>query len=253
MIAGNRAWQAAAQVRHRWLTSSFFPRKTLPREAQVFLARQLLAMPDPLRTGLATATAKTLFTRLTGHDVGTWREACDTAPTGRLAVIMLAPVITAYEYAMTEAEGRNTWRTDRYSPCPRRDAGTYLTFLAAIGYQLSAIEQAVADGTPYAGDVTPATLPAVELARRSPGRRLRHQQRRPAQLATTRARSAPRRTPQPDRRDPCGAAEIPRRPRATLVASPATQEPRRAASPGPAAPDAAIPSLRTYIRIEALL
>ena len=64
---------------------------------------------------------------------------------------------------MTEAEGRNTWRTDRYSPCPRRDAGTYLAFLAAIGYQLSTIEKAVAEGTPYGGDVTPAILPAVEL------------------------------------------------------------------------------------------
>ena len=30
VVAGNRAWQAAAQVRQRWLTSSFFPRKTLP-------------------------------------------------------------------------------------------------------------------------------------------------------------------------------------------------------------------------------
>ena len=163
VMNGNKAWQAAAQVRHRWLVSSFFPRKTLPREAHGFLARQLLAMPDPLRTGLATATAKTLFTRLTGHDVATWREACDTTPAGRLAVIMLAPVITAYEYAMTEAEGRNTWRTDRYSPCPRRDAGIYLTFLAAIGYQLSAIEHAVADGTPYTGETQAAdTLPESE-------------------------------------------------------------------------------------------
>jgi ParB family chromosome partitioning protein len=56
---------------------------------------------------------------------------------------------------MTDAEGRNTWRTDRYSPCPRADAGTYLTFLASLGYPLSAIEQAVADGTPWTGDTTP--------------------------------------------------------------------------------------------------
>ena len=75
-------------------------------------------------------------------------------------MIALGPVITAYEYAMTEAEGRNTWRTDRYSPCPRRDAGTYLTFLAAIGYQLSAIEQAVADGTAWTGDTADDLLTA---------------------------------------------------------------------------------------------
>jgi hypothetical protein len=53
---------------------------------------------------------------------------------------------------MIEAEGRNTWRTDRYSPCPRREAGRYLAFLASLGYQLSVIEQAVADDRPYTGD-----------------------------------------------------------------------------------------------------
>jgi ParB family chromosome partitioning protein len=152
VIEGNKAWQAAAQVRHRWLAASLFPRKSVPREAHVFLARQLLAMPDPLRSGLATAAGKALFGQLTGHDLAQWDQDCDTAATARLAVAMLGPVITAYEHAMTEAEGRNTWRTDRYSPCPRPDAGRYLAFLASLGYQLSAIEQAVADGIAYSGD-----------------------------------------------------------------------------------------------------
>jgi hypothetical protein len=49
---------------------------------------------------------------------------------------------------------KNTWRTDRYSPCPRNEAGRYLNFLAGLGYQLSGIEQAVADGTPYTGETT---------------------------------------------------------------------------------------------------
>jgi ParB family chromosome partitioning protein len=69
---------------------------------------------------------------------------------------MLGPIVTAYEHAMTEGEGRNTWRTDRYSPCPRREASRYLTFLASIGYQLSGIEQAVADDVPWTGDEDPA-------------------------------------------------------------------------------------------------
>jgi len=60
---------------------------------------------------------------------------------------------------MTEGEGKNTWRLDRYSPCP--EAGRYLAFLASIGYQLSAIEQAVASGIPYTGDTPPGDpLPA---------------------------------------------------------------------------------------------
>ena len=68
---------------------------------------------------------------------------------------MLAPIATAYEQAMTEGEGKNTWRTDRYSPCPRQEAGRYLVFLVSIGYQLSHIEQAVVNGAPYEGDAPP--------------------------------------------------------------------------------------------------
>ena len=68
---------------------------------------------------------------------------------------MLAPIVTAYEQAMTEGEGKNTWRPDRYSPCPRNEAGRYLAFLASLGYQLSDIEQAVANGISYTGDTPP--------------------------------------------------------------------------------------------------
>ena len=34
VITGNKAWQAAAEVRHRWLAASLFPRRSVPREAQ---------------------------------------------------------------------------------------------------------------------------------------------------------------------------------------------------------------------------
>ena len=156
VIAGNRAWQAAAVVRHRWIAASLFTRRSVPREVHVFTARQLLTMPDPLRQGLATAQHKDMFATLTGRGAGIWDQDCDTATAGRLALAVLAPVLTAYEHAMTEGEGRNTWRTDRYSPCPRNAAGGYLAFLAGIGYQLSDIEQVVADGTAFTGE-TPLT------------------------------------------------------------------------------------------------
>ena len=68
---------------------------------------------------------------------------------------MLAPIATAFEDAMSEGEGRNTWRTDRYSPCPRQEAAAYLNLLAALGYQLSIIEQAVAGQTAYTGETPP--------------------------------------------------------------------------------------------------
>jgi ParB family chromosome partitioning protein len=77
---------------------------------------------------------------------------------------MLAPIATAYEQAMTEGEGKNTWRTDRYSPCPRHEAGSYLAFLAGIGYRLSDIEQAVANGASYTGD-----MPSSDALAAAPG------------------------------------------------------------------------------------
>ncbi len=112
-------------------------------------------MPEPLRSGLGRAHAQMLFSQLTGRDDHDWLEACDTAPAGRLPLVMLAPIATAFEYAMSEGEGRHTWRTDRYSPCPRQEAAAYLTLLAALGYQLSIIEQAVAGQTAYTGETPP--------------------------------------------------------------------------------------------------
>lgn len=91
-------------------------------------------------------------------------DSCDTATASRLALLILAPIVTAYEHAMTEGEGRNTWRTDRYSPCPRAEAGRYLAFLAGLGYELSAIEQAVVNEAPYTGETQPDGLLAGQDA-----------------------------------------------------------------------------------------
>jgi len=81
------------------------------------VARQLLTMPEPLRSGLGRAHSNPLFSEVTGHNDTGWLEVCDTAAAGRLPLLMLGPIVTAYEHAMTDGEGRNTWRTDRYSPC----------------------------------------------------------------------------------------------------------------------------------------
>ena len=155
VVQGNREWQAAATVRQRWLATGLFARRTAPREAAQFVARQLLAMSEPLRSGLAQAHARQGFAEITGREDSGWLELCDTAPGNRLPLVMLAPIVTAYEHAMTDAEGRNTWRTDRYSPCPRTVAAAYLTFMASVGYQLSGIEQAVAEQRPYTGEAPP--------------------------------------------------------------------------------------------------
>ena len=149
VIQGNKAWKAASQVRKRWLAGHLFGRRTAPREAAQFITQQLLTMPDPLRSGLAAANSRPLFAEITGKTADTWEETCNTIAAARLPLLMLAPIATTYEQAMTEGEGKNTWRTDRYSPCPRLEAGRYFAFLASIGYELADIEQAVADSVPF--------------------------------------------------------------------------------------------------------
>jgi ParB family transcriptional regulator, chromosome partitioning protein len=162
VIEGNKAWQAAAEVRKRWLADTLFARRAAPREVAQFVARQLLAMPEPVRTGLSMAPGRMSFTEITRQDAAKWLEICGTTAGARLPLLMLGPIAVTYEYAMTQNEGRNTWRTDgRYSPCPRTQAGEYLAFLASIGHQLTPIEQAVADGTAWTGDTPAGDLPST--------------------------------------------------------------------------------------------
>src|SRR6266851_4271864 len=96
VIEGNRAWKAAAEVRKRWLAAHLFARRTAPREAGPFIARQILSMPDPLRQGLAAAHSRLLFSEITGQHADRWLQACDSAPTGRLPLLILAPIVVAY-------------------------------------------------------------------------------------------------------------------------------------------------------------
>jgi hypothetical protein len=67
-----------SEVRKRWLMTHLFARRTAPREMAPFVARQLLAMPDPLRQGLFPALSRPLFSELTGQSAGRWLEARDT-------------------------------------------------------------------------------------------------------------------------------------------------------------------------------
>ena len=154
VIEGNKAWTAATEVRRRWL-ATLFVRRTAPRELTQFVASQLVTMPEPVHSGLARAHHQTLFSQVTGRSDADWVTISETAPAGRLPLVMFAPIATAFESAMGEGEGRNTWRTGRYSPCPREQAAAYLSLLAGLGYQLSVIEQAVAHQQPYTGEVPP--------------------------------------------------------------------------------------------------
>jgi len=165
VLAGNRAWRAATEVRHRWLSQNLFARRSAPREADVFVAQQLLTMPEVLRKFLASAGSSQDFATVTGQQAAQMAEACAAAAARKLPLLALAPIATAYEHALTSAAGgQDTWRNECWSPCPFADAGRYFTFLASIGYQLSVIEQAVADGTPYTGDAPDEGMLTAEPA-----------------------------------------------------------------------------------------
>jgi ParB family chromosome partitioning protein len=151
VIEGNRAWVTARTVRKRWLADNLFARRTAPKETLPFVTAQLVAMPAALRDAITRAPRSQLFDQLTG---GTIRpDATDAWTAGRLPLAILAVIATAYEDRMDGDAGRATWRTDqRFTQCNREEAGAYLRFLASTGYEMSRVEQAVADGVPYTGD-----------------------------------------------------------------------------------------------------
>lgn len=158
VIEGNRAWVAARTVRKRWLADTLFARRTAPKETLPFVTAQLIDMPQALRDAITRAPRSQLFDQLTG---GTIRpDAIGAWAPGRMPLALLAVIATAYEDRMDGDAGRATWRTDqRFTQCNREEAGTYLRFLASAGYELSPVEQAVADGVPYTGDQPEAQLP----------------------------------------------------------------------------------------------
>ena len=152
VIEGNKAWVAAGTVRQRWL-AEFLSRKSPPSGAGTLVAQfvttQILTMPQPLRQALGHIRNHEMYQTLGGPAA----DAAASAAQPRLWMLALAPIAASYEDQMTgTGDQRSTWRTDRYAPCPRADAGDWLKFLAQAGYALSPIEQAVADGVPYRGD-----------------------------------------------------------------------------------------------------
>jgi ParB family chromosome partitioning protein len=162
VIEGNQAWVAARTVRKRWLADNLFARRTTPKEAPPFITTQLLAMPRVLRDALTRAPGSQLFEQLTGGAIKL--DAVRAWPAARLPLAQLAVIATAYEDRMDGDAGRATWRTDQpYTQCNRQEAGVYLRFLASIGYDLSPVEQSVADEVDYAGERPEAfTGPAQE-------------------------------------------------------------------------------------------
>jgi ParB family transcriptional regulator, chromosome partitioning protein len=151
VIAGNKAWRAAATVRQRWIRDVLLQRKTVPDHAALFTAQALAGADSFLirafsnMSGGTHATARELLGGIgknTYSGNGKWvsplLESLNGVSEQRAQVVTLALVIGAYEYITAEAV---TWRTP--SPASRE----YLATLDGWGYHPSAIELAVINGT----------------------------------------------------------------------------------------------------------
>jgi hypothetical protein len=82
---------------------------------------------------------------------------------------MLGPLATAYEQTMTEGEGKNTWRLDRYSPCPRQEACRSCADLAAVqcgGHEAPAVGHEEGTVTSTESDRISGTLHCRSVAER---------------------------------------------------------------------------------------
>ncbi|WP_424532549.1 ParB/RepB/Spo0J family partition protein [Sphaerisporangium viridialbum] len=92
VITGNKAWKAAAAVRHDWLAQRLFARSTAPRHTLAFVTQMLMTMPEPLRDRLGGAATGQLHAKLAGR---LSVEAIPTARAGKLHLLGLLPIAVA--------------------------------------------------------------------------------------------------------------------------------------------------------------
>ncbi len=154
---GNRDWEAATTVRRNWL-AQFARRRTWAKETQEamsrFAAREMIRGGYVLNNGFNADDSLELMRQWLAmpEDAG-WKkcaEAADQAGAGRLPFLHFATVGTRIE-KQAGARDRRAWRTDSqaYTDDLRGRIGDYLRALGELGYELSPIEQAVADRETY--------------------------------------------------------------------------------------------------------
>ena len=151
VISGNRQWRAAEKARRKFLTE-LLARKTTPRGVARFVTEQMLRRSQPLDKWMSTPRLS-LLAQLTGRPETPDLVArlMDSATDKRLSLLQFAVVAAAHENVMDT----QTWRTDNlWGSGHRTEAARWLAFAAELGYSLSPIEKAVADGVPYTGEST---------------------------------------------------------------------------------------------------
>ncbi|MEV0150025.1 MULTISPECIES: hypothetical protein [unclassified Nonomuraea] len=164
VVEGRKAWPRAGTVRQAWL-AEFFQRKTAPKAVLPFVTKVLLTMPGPVRAFLTEAHHSSLYAKFGGPTDPV--KALEGATPGRLAMLLLRVIAVAFEHQMTYGEeAKNTWRSDKYSPCSTEDAALWLRFLVTtLGAELGArahqpapIERTLIEGKLYAGDIPQAAV-----------------------------------------------------------------------------------------------
>lgn len=132
LVANNKAWDAANEVRRAWL-GEFLQRKTMPKDTARFLA---VALTRYAHLSDAYGTVRTiglLGVDSSGYHRDTLAQWVQEHPTKALHVAV-AVMLTGFE----NASNRDWWR----HPCAEGRA--YLTQLAEWGYPLSRIERTAA-------------------------------------------------------------------------------------------------------------
>lgn len=132
----NKHGDAAIEVRRQWIKDTLLSKRTAPKGAVAFIARQLSTSRDLLTRNKAEATARELL----GHKVceSELSELPEGAE-GRATVILLGQVLGALE-AITP---RDAWSRQPGTYSFSTQSKEYLTYLAAHGYQLAEIEQVI--------------------------------------------------------------------------------------------------------------
>jgi len=132
LVANNKAWDAADQVRREWI-AGLLQRKNAPKDAARFLAIALTRHATTrYASGLVSARGL-LGIETTGWDGDTLSQWVEEHPTKGLH-LSLAVVFSGFE----NTANREWWRT------PDAESRGYLNQLAAWGYPLSHVEQLAA-------------------------------------------------------------------------------------------------------------
>lgn len=139
LIANNKAWASAEIVRREWL-AEFLSRKTMPKDAQQWVAvamtRHRQATGHGMTEGNSLAATFLGVEATASYWKATAIEEYAAAHPGKALHVAVAVTLGGIEASTS----KGTWRN------PSRLDGLYFEQLAAWGYGLSEVEQIVVDG-----------------------------------------------------------------------------------------------------------